>query len=1277
MARLLYGKRRNLPHTYSAAKPGVIDTLLATSSSFTPPLVESVSSQDLRTSQFSFVRGLQRAFTLGELGRGEVLSLLQKNRKMKRLDYSRAVWEWCTTPVAEKEESAIASQPHGKEDTKHKNSSFSRQFLLQSSTLPPQASLWTSAHDVVFMSHINDVGSSYVPLTAHGGEKGNATASRSSSLSLVQQVYQRAIQCGRGNHRALLGGLLMAYSRQDDWHGALRTYHSHIFRDGKLSDSFHLHIVMNVCRRCGAWEEGIQLFQQAVTGKREAGDVIMKGGRLPHALPKGAMKKEGKPRAEGEPSPPSSSFFPAGVPVVPSPNAVVYLELLRLISQSGWPQRYAAARAVVDALHHHSHVGGSPPLGSPLPPTSSFPHDNETCADSTACVGDLGLPHSASPPPLPPHTATSPEKGGVSSVLYAHTSTPPHTSTGASLLPPSTALGNRHGDEKRLPIRLTAGHYNAVLAALKPYHFHHREPPRSRLFRLYDQLLPQFFTPSFSSSSSWQEEEAKDGKKRSERQHRGRADGRENGDGYEEASAHDMPPLLERGKQRSPHVVEEGDKRTLHTTATVTARTNNEGTIPFFLSPPYAPPHVREGWMWWATMQARQVAASPETFPTLLSLHPRHLLHVLSCIEECHRLALPVTVEMYRAALLCFLSPSYLDYIDQRMRKEMEAGWPPEKTGQRLQDAIWFAKAEYQRLEAFEAIPKSGEAAAQANSGEIHEEDEEEEDELCGNTEGTEGKGRKHSSSSTTPDMLGLHLSTALVDVLLAHPRPSEAQYWLTLFASRLRPVLSALTFGVSDRLGVESTADFFSSSSSSSPSRLLLPEGGGDGANETHDSADGGIPWMAAHHTSPSSSSFFWQVHGRVAVVDHNVLLSPLFESLSFHYDAVFIPFSSLRVLVRRVKTFRANSTPAKYTRRALRLLRERIVSFALQKRKGNDGGSSSSSTPLPLYVIPLAHQLYAHRYLEGLSPSSSLMDSLEGEEQQKTKKAIGSTVRDTGRTVDGTAALSRVSSSAPPSLSEKLLLALQDTSSSPVPNATSVSDDDDDVLLEGQTSLSPSNHSMSPLPSTSGAHQKKRSNRKAEEERKKNNFVAHTQRDPTDVVSRREVPATPSVPLAFPLHRPHITLTMPERVLAVACMLKTLNPEASVHVLSSSSFLSTAASGTKDTMGTTDGTRVGDTLRPQKKGKKKEKKEKLIASSALEEAVHRWNTFQQRKAQVASKPFGSKTRDENSDEDEETNADDVVLHTPGALFLTHVYHPTELAEKAPSELQLPSSMW
>lgn len=1277
VARLLYGKRRNLPHTYSAAKPNVIDTLLATSSSFSPPLAGAVSSQDLRTSLSSFVRGLQRAFTMGELGRGEVLSLLQKNRKMNRLDYSRAVWEWCTTPVVEKEEKDLPFLRHGNEDTEGKGGAFSRPFLLPSPVLPPQASLWTSAHDVVLISHINDIGSSYIPLTARVGEDTSRIASKTKqphtsaavdfavstipSLSFVQQVFQRAIQFGRGNHRALLGGLLTAYSRQEDWRGALRAYQSHVFRDGKLSDSFHLHIVMNVCRRCGAWEEGIALFQQAVTGKRETG-AIERRNRRQHSRPKGPMTKEAKPSAEGDlsstTSSTSSSSFPAAVPVVPAPNAVVYLELLRLISQSDWPHRYASAKAVVDALHHHSHTGGSP-----LPLVSSRPNESDTSADLKASVveGSHAMQHS--PPPPPPLSAPH-EEDGDAPLVDTDTHTHGYSSTGASLPSPFTAIGKSGEGEPHCPIRLTAGHYNAVLAALKPQHIHHREASRRGLFLLYDQLLPRFFSPSFSLSSSWQEEEEVKQEKKQRRTPRRRV-----GEEGEASSppTHSSPP-----------------------TTTTTDIPCGEEKIPFFLSPPYAPRHVAEGWRWLARMKARHVAPSPETLPTLLSLHPRHLLHVLSCIEECHRLALPVTAEMYRAALLCFLSPSYLEYIDEKMRKEIDAGWPPEKTGRRLQDAIWFATAEYQRLEAFEATP--------AKAEEEEDDDEDAMETRAGyavKAKGTAAWSDVHSPSST-PDVLGLHLSTALVDVLLAHPRPSEAQYWLTLFAARLRPVLSALTFGVSDRLGVETTADLFGPS----PSRpLLLPGGKKNGA----DSGDV-PPSMTVSPTAPTSSSFFWQVHGRVAVVDHNVLLSPLFESLSYHYDAAFIPFSSLRVLVRRLKSFRANSKPAKYTRRALRLLRERLIASAFTQGRGK-GGRSASSVPLPLYVIPLAHQLYAHRYLEGLSPLSSPGDGRAGKEkEEEERKRILHRPAGEGKVLTAHETTRTASSSVSSSLSEKLLHALQDTTSS---NASSPAGSSGAIALQARSSLSlPSVAALSPptrpLPPQTPIH---RPNERQEEA----SGEGTRWMPPADGVSRREMSAShlqtsPTVPPTFTLHRPHTALTMPERVLAVACMLKTLNPEASVHVLSSSSFLATAAwqrrskriagSDTKEKTGMgTDGragrmpTRsssedacVEDTLPPPTNGResvgtRKEERSTSTFSSALEEAVHRWNDFQRRKAHAESRSFRHDTRDEENHEEEETPHDDVVPQTPGALFLTHVYHPTELAEKAPSELQFPSS--
>lgn len=198
--------------------------------------------------------------------------------------------------------------------------------------------------------------------------------------------------------------------------------------------------------------------------------------------------------------------------------------------------------------------------------------------------------------------------------------------------------------------------------------------------------------------------------------------------------------------------------------------------------------------------------------------------------------------------------------------------------------------------------------------------------------------------------------------------------------------------------------------------------------------------------------------------------------------------------------------------------------------------------------------------------------------------------------------------------------------------------------------------------------------------------------------------------VKVRFGLHRPHYSITMPERVLAVACMLKTLNSEASVHVLSSSSG-SPSSSHKRFTCGKPSrsgfhpkptllaeeekqsagvGRRTNSQGHPSggggRKGRAKQEKsldrhtsppaQSFPTPCALEEAVNRWNAFQSKKIaaeSLSSRKEKKKLKDPH-DEQIGEQEEDVPLTMRG-LRLTHVYHPTELAEKAPSELQLPSS--
>lgn len=162
-----------------------------------------------------------------------------------------------------------------------------------------------------------------------------------------------------------------------------------------------------------------------------------------------------------------------------------------------------------------------------------------------------------------------------------------------------------------------------------------------------------------------------------------------------------------------------------------------------------------------------------------------------------------------------------------------------------------------------------------------------------------------------------LMLSMAMLDSLLAHPRPHDALLFYESFEKELGSVVGPSTRGLG----------------------------------------------------TFGQLSQRWLVQGRVAVVDHNVVLSPRFESLIFHYDSIFIPFSAVRLLVRRAREL-GNTHRAVYTRTAIRQLQ-----LLLQQ----PGWSA-------VRVLPFAHQLLAHQYVSG-GPTSAESLRLLREEATTTK--------------------------------------------------------------------------------------------------------------------------------------------------------------------------------------------------------------------------------------------------------------------------------------------------
>lgn len=165
---------------------------------------------------------------------------------------------------------------------------------------------------------------------------------------------------------------------------------------------------------------------------------------------------------------------------------------------------------------------------------------------------------------------------------------------------------------------------------------------------------------------------------------------------------------------------------------------------------------------------------------------------------------------------------------------------------------------------------------------------------------------REYSQDTTdtsNPSSNSLALSVALLDALLAHPKPHDALAIYETYEPRLGDVVGAAT-------------------------RYL---------------------------GSPGHLSQRWLVQGRVAVVDHNVLLSTTFESLIHHYDSIFVPLAAVRLLARRARET-GDSAQGRYMRATLRR-----VSALLKREEWS-----------MIRVLPYAHQLLSHSYLAERSPAS-----------------------------------------------------------------------------------------------------------------------------------------------------------------------------------------------------------------------------------------------------------------------------------------------------------------
>ncbi|GET90494.1 hypothetical protein, conserved [Leishmania tarentolae] len=286
-----------------------------------------------------------------------------------------------------------------------------------------------------------------------------------------------------------------------------------------------------------------------------------------------------------------------------------------------------------------------------------------------------------------------------------------------------------------------------------------------------------------------------------------------------------------------------------------------------------------------------------------------------------------------------------------------------------------------------------------------------------------------------------LSLSVAMVDALLSHPRPHDALLVYEAFQDKIGDVVAPAT-------------------------RQL----GTSGSLEQR-----------------------WLVQGRVAVVDHNVLLSTTFESLIHHYDSVFVPFASVRLLVRRARE-NGNSVQGLHIKTTLRR-----IGLLLKREEWR-----------MLRVLPYAHQLLAQTYLSEGGPASP--EALRALREEADTQCL---------------------------LPE----------SPPVPSAAAKA-----VSAYGQAllrRLTPVGKAAE-IASDAGADRKGVDNT---EDAVRNLVIRDASGGTVDTAASslvaQQATSPSNAPFPMVLHCPH-RITSVERVTAVAAMLKSLNPDAEVHVLS-----------------------------------------------------------------------------------------------------------------------------
>ncbi|CCW67318.1 unnamed protein product [Phytomonas sp. Hart1] len=231
------------------------------------------------------------------------------------------------------------------------------------------------------------------------------------------------------------------------------------------------------------------------------------------------------------------------------------------------------------------------------------------------------------------------------------------------------------------------------------------------------------------------------------------------------------------------------------------------------------------------------------------------------------------------------------------------------------------------------------------------------------------------------------------------------------------------------------------------------------------------------------------WIVQGRVAVIDHNVLLCPRMESLIFHYDSIFIPFSSIRVLVRRDREL-DGTVQSRYIKRTLYRI----------------GLLLKSPEWSMMRVLPFSHQLLAHHYIVGGPATPDALRALREEAERTQTSEL----------------------KAFPSFSQSLLDSINGESTDARLGGDRADVDDSSVAL---TFIRPCDDSAMPSLVMSPD----------------DGLCSVNEKYPKD----HQASLIKTHPEDFLVQPNRITST--ERVVAVAVMMKTLNPDVDIHVLSS----------------------------------------------------------------------------------------------------------------------------